>query len=263
LSEYRFDLAAQALYEFAWYEYCDWYLELSKPTLQSDQSSDAQKRGTRETLATVLEAYLRLLHPLMPFITEEIWQSVAPLAGRKGETVMLQSYPVAADFPRDLTAEAAITPIKALILGARQIRGQLDIPQSREIAVAFQSPEAADEASLTASLDVARAVGKIGEFKILPTDAPLPPSATAIVERRTISSPLAGLITDPQAELARLRKRKAKAEQDLKREEGKLANPNFVANANPDVVAEVHERIAEFKRQIAQLNEQEGLMESL
>jgi valyl-tRNA synthetase len=263
LGEYRFDLAAQSLYEFAWYEYCDWYLELSKPTLQSEQSSDAQKRGTRETLATVLEAYLRLLHPLMPFITEEIWQSVAPLAGRKGDTIMLQSYPTAAEFSRDAAAEAAITPIKAVILGARQIRGQLDIPQSREIAVAFQSPEAADEAWLSANLDVVRGVGKIGELKILPAGASLPPSATAVIDRRNISSPLAGLISDPQAELARLQKRKAKVEQDLKKEEAKFANPNFVANAKPEVVALGHERIAEFKRQIAQLEEQEKMVSRL
>jgi valyl-tRNA synthetase len=263
LAEYRFDLAAQALYEFAWYEYCDWYLELSKPTLQSDQSSDAQKRGTRETLAVVLEAYLRLLHPLMPFITEEIWQAVAPMAGRKGDTIMLQSYPTAAEFPRDPAAEAQITAIKAVILGARQIRGQLDIPQAREIAVAFQSPEASDEASLTASLNVVRGVGKISELKILPSDAALPPSATANIDRRTISSPLAGLISDPQAELARLSKRKAKVEQDLKKEEAKFANPNFVANAKPEVVALGHERIAEFKRQIAQLDEQETMVSRL
>ncbi|WP_129777210.1 valine--tRNA ligase [Peristeroidobacter soli] len=257
LAEYRFDLASQALYEFAWYEYCDWYLELSKPTLQSEQSSDAQKRGTRETLAAVLEAYLRLLHPLMPFITEEIWQTVAPMAGRKGDTIMLQSYPTAAEFPRDAAAEAQITAIKAVILGARQIRGQLEIPQAREITVAYQTPEASDEASLTASLNVVRGVGKISELKFLPSDAALPPSATAIIDRRTISSPLAGLISDPQAELARLAKRKAKVEQDLKKEEAKFANPNFVANAKPEVVALGHERIAEFKRQIAQLEEQE------
>jgi valyl-tRNA synthetase len=263
LSEYRFDLAAQTLYEFAWYEYCDWYLELSKPTLQSDQSSDAQKRGTRETLALVLESYLRLLHPLMPFITEEIWQSLAPLAGRKGETIMLQPYPSVAEFPRDPEAESAMAPIKAVILGARQIRGQLDIPQSREIAVAFQTPEATDNASLSASLSVVTAVGRISKLDVLPADATLPPSATAIIDRRTISSPLAGLISDPQAELTRLRKRKGKVEQDLKREENKLANPNFVANAKPEVVAEVHARIAEFKRQIAQLYEQEQMVSKM
>jgi valyl-tRNA synthetase len=257
LGEYRFDLAAQALYEFAWYEYCDWYLELSKPTLQSEQSSDAQKRGTRETLVSVLEAYLRLLHPLMPFITEEIWQAVAPLAGSKGETIMLQSYPSADQFPRDVTAETAIAPIKAVILGARQIRGQLDIPQHREISVAFQTPETTDEAALSANIGVVRGVGKIGDLKFVASDAMLPPSATAIIDRRTISSPLAGLITDPQAELARLRKRKAKAMQDLAREEGKLKNEKFVASAPAEIVAEVHERIANFKREIAQLDDQE------
>ena len=99
-AEYRFDLAAQALYEFAWYEYCDWYLELSKPALQSDDASAAQKRGTRQTLVQVLEAYLRLLHPMMPFITEEIWQSVAPLAAETGPTIMLQPYPAATEFPQ-------------------------------------------------------------------------------------------------------------------------------------------------------------------
>jgi valyl-tRNA synthetase len=263
LSAYRFDLAAQALYEFAWYEYCDWYLELSKPTLQSDQSTDAQKRGTRETLVTVLEAYLRLLHPLMPFITEEIWQSVAPLSGSKGATIMLQGYPSAGEFRRDAAAETAIAPIKAVILGARQIRGQLDIPQSREISVSYQTPEASDEASLFANMGVVRAVAKIAELKVLPADAPLPPSATAIIDRRTISSPLVGLITDPQAELARLRKRKEKALQNLAREEGKLKNEKFVASAPAEIVAEVHARIAEFKREIAQLEEQERLLGNL
>jgi valyl-tRNA synthetase len=263
LSEYRFDLAAQALYEFAWYEYCDWYLELSKPTLQSEQSSDAQKRGTRETLVTVLEAYLRLLHPLMPFITEEIWQAVAPLVGNKGETIMLQSYPAADQFPRDTAAETAIAPLKAVILGARQIRGQLDIPQSREISVAFQTPEATDESALAANLGVVRAVARIADLKVVASDATLPPSAMAIIDRRTISSPLVGLISDPQAELARLRKRKAKALQDLAREEGKLKNEKFVASAPANIVAEVHGRIANFKREIAQLEEQEKLVGGL
>jgi valyl-tRNA synthetase len=263
LGEYRFDLAAQALYEFAWYEYCDWYVELSKPTLQSEQSSEAQKRGTRETLGTVLEAYLRLLHPLMPFVTEEIWQSVAPLAGRQSATIMRAAYPNATEFQPDAAAEAAIVPIKAAILGARQIRGQLDIPQSREISLSYQTPDATDEASLSASLSVVRAVGKISELKVVPSNAVLPPSATAVVDRRTISSPLAGLISDPQAELARLRKRKAKVTQDLDREAGKLSNQKFVANAPAEIVAEVNARIAEFKREIAQLDEQEKLVGGL
>jgi valyl-tRNA synthetase len=257
LAEYRFDLAAQTLYEFAWYEYCDWYLELSKPTLQSGESSEAQKRGTRQTLVTVLEAYLRLLHPLMPFITDEVWQTVAPLAGRRGETIMLQPYPLATEFPRDEAAERAIAPIKAAILGARQIRGQLDVPQSREIAVYFQSTDRNDAESLGASSAVIQSVGRIAKLEIVGDAAGLPPSATASVDGRTVYSPLAALIDDPDAELSRLAKRKTKARQDLGKAEAKLTNQNFVASAPPEIVAQERGRVTEFQRQIAQIEEQE------
>jgi valyl-tRNA synthetase len=263
LGEYRFDLAAQALYEFAWYEYCDWYLELSKPALQSDESSDAHKRGTRQTLLAVLETYLRLLHPLMPFITEEIWQSVAPLAGKPGPTIMLQPYPRSGELAHDAEAERDMLAIKAAILGARQIRGQLEVPQSREIAVFLQTPEASDERSIAASLDVIRAVGRISTLTVVSADAALPASASASIDRRTISSPLTGLIDDPEAELARLSKRKAKASQELGRAEGKLGNANFVANAPPDIVAQERERIEQFRREIAQAEEQERLVRGM
>ncbi|MGH8239804.1 MAG: class I tRNA ligase family protein, partial [Steroidobacteraceae bacterium] len=206
-AEYRFDLAAQALYEFAWYEYCDWYLELSKPALHSADASAAHQRGTRQTLVQVLETYLRLLHPMMPFITEEIWQSVAPLAARTGPTIMLQPCPVATEFPQDAAAERAVAAIKAAILGARQIRGQLDVPQGREIVIHYQSPHEDDQHSLAGSLAVIKAVGRIAELHMVAPGAQLPPSATASIEQRTISSPLAGLIDDPAAELARLEKR--------------------------------------------------------
>jgi valyl-tRNA synthetase len=262
-AEYRFDLAAQALYEFAWYEYCDWYLELSKPVLQSPDSSEAQKRGTRQTLVQVLEAYLRLLHPLMPFVTEEIWLAVAPLAGRSGATIMLQPYPARIELPRDDAAERAIAPIKAIILGARQIRGQLDIPQSREIAISYQSSDAQDQQAIATSMGVIRAVGRIADLQIAAAGAELPPSASTSIEGRTISSPLAGLIDDPAAELARLAKRKAKLLQDLGRAEAKLRNQNFVANAPAEIVAQEHARIAEFQREIAQVAEQERLVSSL
>jgi valyl-tRNA synthetase len=263
LAEYRFDLAAQALYEFAWYEYCDWYLELSKPALNSNEASAAQKRGTRQTLVQVLEAYLRLLHPMMPFVTEEIWQSVAPLAGRSGPTIMLQAYPLATEFPQDSAAERSIASIKAAILGARQIRGQLDIPQSREIVIHYQSPYEDDQHSLSASANVVKAVGRISELQIVAAGTQLPPSATASIDQRTISSPLAGLIDDPAAELARLQKRKAKTQQDLGREETKLQNTKFVASAPAEIVAEVHTRVADFKRQIAEIEQQEQAVSAL
>jgi len=297
LAEYRFDLAAQALYEFAWYEYCDWYLELSKPALQSADASAAQKRGTRQTLVQVLETYLRLLHPMMPFITEEIWQSVAPLAARSGPSVMLQPYPVATEFPQDAAAERNIAAIKAAILGARQIRGQLDIPQSREIVIHYQSPHADDQHSLAASVGVIKSVGRISDLRIVASgeQSPhaddqhslaasvgviksvgrisdlrivasgeqLPPSATTSIEQRTISSPLAGLIDDPAAELARLQKRKTKTQQDLGKEEGKLSNRKFVDGAPAEIVAEVHTRIANFRRTVADIEQQEQVVAAL
>jgi valyl-tRNA synthetase len=263
LAEYRFDLAAQALYEFAWYEYCDWYLELSKPALQSTDATAAQKRGTRQTLVQVLETYLRLLHPMMPFITEEIWQSVAPLAARSGPTIMLQPYPATTEFPQDAAAERAIAAIKAAILGARQIRGQLDIPQSREIVIHYQSPHADDQQSLSTSLGVVKAVGRIGELRIVAPGEQLPPSATTSIEQRTISSPLAGLIDDPAAELARLQKRKTKTQQDLGKEEGKLNNRKFVEGAPAEIVAEVRTRIANFQRTVAEIEQQEQAVSAL
>jgi valyl-tRNA synthetase len=263
LEAYRFDLAAQALYEFAWYEYCDWYLELSKPALQSADASAAQKRGTRQTLVQVLETCLRLLHPMMPFITEEIWQSVAPLAARTGPTIMLQPYPAATEFPQNAAAERAIAAIKAAILGARQIRGQLDIPQSREIVIHYQSPHEDDQQSLTASLGVVKVVGRIAELQIVAAGTQLPPSASASIEQRTISSPLAGLIDDPAAELARLQKRKAKATQELGKEEAKLTNRKFVEGAPAEIVAEVHARIAARKSEVAQVEQQEQAVSTL
>ncbi|MGH8285020.1 MAG: valine--tRNA ligase, partial [Steroidobacteraceae bacterium] len=133
LRDYRFDFAASALYEFTWYEFCDWYLELVKPVLQSDKASAAAKRGARDTLAAVLEALQRALHPLMPFITEEIWQRAAALAGRSGETVMLQPYPLAVEFPADEEAEREIAWVQAFVLAVRQIRGEMDVSPARPI----------------------------------------------------------------------------------------------------------------------------------
>jgi valyl-tRNA synthetase len=263
LEQYRFDLAAQALYEFAWYEYCDWYLELSKPALQSADATEAQKRGTRQTLVQVLEACLRLLHPMMPFITEEIWQPVAPLAGRTGPTIMLQPYPTATEFPQDAAAERAIAAIKAAVLGARQIRGQLDVPQSREIVIHYQSPHEDDQHSLSASLEVIKAVGRISELRIVAAGAQLPPSASASIEQRTISSPLAGLIDDPAAELARLQKRKAKATQELDNARAKLSNRNLIERAPAHIVEEIHARIAKFEREVAQVVQQEQAVSAL
>ena len=257
LAEYRFDLAAQALYEFAWYEYCDWYLELSKPTLQSDQSSDAQKRGARKTLAEVLETYLRLLHPLMPFITEEIWRSAAPLAGKNGPTIMLEPYPDAQELPRDDDAERAIAPIKAVILGARQIRGQLDAPRSREMPLFIKAPGAAEREVIAANADLIRFLANATEIRAIEDEGELPPTAMQLIDGHAVHAPLASLIDDPDVELVRLAKRKSKAAQELAKCEAKLANKNFVANAPTEIVEQERARIAAFRSEIDQIGEQE------
>jgi valyl-tRNA synthetase len=255
--EYRFDLAAQALYEFAWYEYCDWYLELSKPALQSDEASAALKRGARRTLLEVLEACLRLLHPLMPFITEEIWQSVAPLGGKQGATIMLQPYPQPAEFPADPIADRAIAPIKATILGVRQIRGQLDVARSRQIPLFVKAASANDWQLIDSNAALVRFLANVSDIRRIDDEAALPPTAMQLIDGQVIHAPLASLIDDPDAELARLAKRKAKAQQELSKREGKLSNQNFVANAPPAVVEQERTRIADLQHEIAQIAEQE------
>ncbi len=260
LDQYRFDLASQALYEFAWYEYCDWYLELCKPILQSDSSSAAQKRGTRHTLLQVFEAYLRLLHPLMPFVTEEIWQSIASLSGAKinpeRNTIMLQSYPKASDFPIDAAADQAIAPIKAAILGPRQIRGQLDVPQSRKITLYFKSSNASDWQAIQDNMALVIGAANVSDVVHVENDASLPPTALQVVDGRSLFAPLSELIDDVDAEIARIEKRKAKTVQELTKCESKLSNANFIANAPPAVVEQERERIAAFKAELQQLTEQ-------
>ncbi|HEY5806980.1 MAG TPA: class I tRNA ligase family protein, partial [Povalibacter sp.] len=255
--EYRFDLAAQALYEFAWYEYCDWYLELSKPALQSETASAAQKRGARRTLLEVLEAYLRLLHPLMPFVTEEIWQAVAPLANRQGDTIMLQRYPQHTDFPVDQAAEEAITPIKAVILGVRQIRGQLEVARSRQIPVFVKAASSDDWRLIDANAELIRFLANVSAITVIEHEESLPPTAMQLLNGHAIHAPLASLIDDPDAELARLAKRKAKTLKEIGSFEAKLSNQNFVANAPPAVVEQERARIAERRSEIAQIEEQE------
>ncbi|HVY24740.1 MAG TPA: valine--tRNA ligase [Steroidobacteraceae bacterium] len=259
-NHYRFDLASQALYEFAWYEYCDWYLELSKPVLQSESSSAAQKRGTRHTLLQVFEGYLRLLHPLMPFVTEEIWQSIAPLAGVKIDpsrnTIMLQAYPKISEFPVDADADQAIAPIKAAILGPRQIRGQLDVPQSRKITLYFKSGNAHDWPAIENNLALVMGTANVSAVIHVSDESSLPPAALQVVDGRSLYAPLSELIDDVDAELNRIEKRKARTTQELAKCENKLSNANFVANAPAAVVEQERERIVNFKAELQQLTEQ-------
>ncbi len=252
---YRLDLAAKTIYEFTWHEFCDWYLELSKPVLQSDDAPDALKRGTRQTLIGALETLLRLLHPLMPFITEEIWQQVAPRAGIDGETIMLQRFPRASSQRSDDTAVGDIEWVRQFILGIRQIRGEMDISPGKALPVLLQHASADDRRRAAEHEMLLRRVGRVESVEILADDLQPPPAATALLDDLRLLVPMKGLI-DVEAERARLDKQVSKVEADLARSEGKLGNEKFVNNAPADVVSQERQRVTEFKKTLVQLAEQ-------
>lgn len=255
LATYRLDLALHAVYEFTWHEFCDWYLELSKPILQSDESSDAQKRGTRQTLIEVLEATLRLLHPLMPFVTEEIWQTVAARANIEGKTIMLRPYPEVNPDAADADAVADIEWVQQFILGIRQIRGEMDISPGKPLPVVLQGASDSDRQRIATQSLLLQRVGRVESIALLGDNEEPPAAATALLGDMRLLVPMQGLI-DIDAERARLTKHQDKIKIDLQRSSGKLGNENFVNNAPADVVTQERARVAEFEKAIAQLTEQ-------
>ncbi len=261
-SNYRLDLAVQAIYEFTWHEFCDWYLELSKPVLQSDASSDEMKRGTRRTLIDTLESILRLLHPLMPFVTEEIWQTVAPRAGIDGETIMLRPYPEPNEDARNDAAIADIAWVQQFILGIRQIRGEMDISPGKPLPVVLQGASGEDTARAESQAALLERVGRVESVTVLGDGEEPPAAATALLGDMQILVPMKGLI-DVEAERARLLKQRDKVEAELNKANGKLANEKFVNNAPAAVVTQEKERVAEFERTIAQLDEQLAKLDEL
>jgi len=255
LATYRLDLALHSVYEFTWHEFCDWYLELSKPILQSDESSTAQKRGTRHTLIDVLEAILRLLHPLMPFVTEEIWQDVAERANIEGGTIMLRPYPEVSADDSDFEAVANIEWVKQFVLGIRQIRGEMDISPGKPLAVILQGATAADQAQAKSELLLLQRVGRVESVTILADGEEPPAAATALLGDMRLLVPMKGLI-EVDAERARLTKQLDKVNAELQKSSAKHRNEKFVNNAPADVVTQERERIAEFEKTLIQLLEQ-------
>ena len=255
LANYRFDFAAAALYEFTWDEFCSWYLELTKAVLQAEETSAAAKRGTRQTLAQMLEALQRALHPLMPFITEEIWQKTAPLAGRGGATIMLEPYPDAADYPPDPAAETEVAWLQGFILAVRQIRGEMDINPAKRIPVLVKEPSAGDRANIERLRTYLERLAGIERITVLEHGGAAPHAATAMVGELTILVPMANLI-DAAAESERLGKRLAKTRLDLDKTRAQLANENFVSHAPAAVVGALRERAAELERTASGLEAQ-------
>jgi valyl-tRNA synthetase len=227
---------------------------LSKPVLQSDDASAAQKRGTQKTLIEILEALLRLVHPLMPFITEEVWLQVAPRAGVTGATIMVQPYPVATG-NIDAEAVADIEWVKDFILGVRQIRGEMDISPGKALPVLLQNSGDQDRQRATANANLIQRVGRVETVTVLGDDEDPPASATALLGDMRLLVPMKGVI-DVDAERARLEKQKQKVESDLAKTRGKLANDKFVNNAPADVVTQERQRATDFDRMITQLDEQ-------
>ena len=255
LTAYRLDLAAQAIYEFTWHEFCDWYLELSKPVLQSDDASAALQRGTRQTLISVLESLLRLMHPFMPFITEEIWQQVAPRAGVEADTIMLRPYPAASDGAGQDAAVADIEWVRQFILGIRQIRGEMDISPGKLLPVILQNSDETDATRADTYLPLLQRLGRVESIAVLEDDQEPPAAATALLGDLRLLVPMKGII-DVDAERSRLEKRIQRVKTDLERTRGKLDNENFVNNAPSDVVTKEQQRAVEFANTISQLTEQ-------
>ena len=261
IENYRFDHASQTLYDFVWNEYCDWYLELSKPVLWDEAADPAVAAGTRETLVTVLETVLRLLHPMMPFITEEIWQSVAPLAGAEGDTIMLQRWPEADETLIDAAAEDEIDWLKGLIVAVRTIRAESNLGPSLELEVLLRNTTDKDRERLQTNDRFLKKLARISQITALTGETP-PPALSALCGHLDVLVPMAGVI-DFDAELSRIDKDIERQKQEAKRIEGKLGNANFVDRAPADVVAKERDKLATAEAAITQLTEQRERIEGL
>ena len=265
IQSYRFDLATQALYDFIWNEYCDWYLELSKPVLWDENGDESLKTGTRRTLVRVLEATLRLAHPLLPFITEEIWQNVAPLAGipvDSKSTIMLQPYPIADSHQIDENALQDIDWLKKVIVGVRNIRGEMNISPATALNVFFTRGDDNDQRRIDENHQFLSKLANLASITWLDDPSKAPLSATALAGELEILVPMAGLI-DISAELARLDREIDKISLEAKKLSGKLGNEKFVSNAPTEVVAKERQKLTDFESSLSQLQQKRSSIAEL
>jgi valyl-tRNA synthetase len=252
---YRFDLIAQTLYDFAWHELCDWYLELTKTVLTDANADLALRRGAQHTLVEVLGSVLKLLHPLMPFVTEELWLALAAKRGVASASIMLERFPEALDFPADAAAEDELAWLKGFVGGIRQIRGEANLPRSATLAVRLADATPADRERVERHASHLRKLAGLERIELMAPGETAKGAATALLGAMRILVPLKGLI-DVGAERDRLGKQLAKTNDDLGKVRSKLANQNFVANAPAEVVAKEHARVAELEQRAAQLDQQ-------
>lgn len=254
IGEYRFDLAATALYEFIWNEYCDWYLEMAKPILNGD-ASDTEKQATRVTLVGVLEATLRLAHPFMPFITEELWQQVAPLASKSGPTISLQPYPVSDENRIDQQSLDEIEWVKQVVMGVRRIRSEMNINPGKRLPLNIGGATAADTDRLQRHRSLLVFLARLDTISILRDGDDAPESAVALVDQLKLMIPMAGLI-DKEAELARLTKETDRLNKEVTRLSGKLGNAGFTDKAPAAVVAAEQKKLDDARASLTQMEQQ-------
>lgn len=261
IDNFRLDMAANTIYEFIWNQFCDWYLELTKPVLW--KGTEAQQRGTRRTLITVLEKTLRLAHPVIPYITETIWQSVKPLVeGVEGETIMLQALPQYEEANFNQEALDDIEWVKAFITSIRNLRAEYDIAPSKPLDVMLKVADEKDAQRANANRQVLVSLAKLEGIKLLAEGEETPACATALVGKSELMIPMAGLI-DKDAELARLQGEVKKTQGEIKRLEGKLNNQGFVAKAPEAVVAKEREKLEGYKETLTKLEEQMATIAAL
>ncbi|MFW2147605.1 valine--tRNA ligase [Acinetobacter sp. TY1] len=249
---YRLDLAAQAIYEFIWNEYCDWYVELTKPVLNDENVSTERKAEVRRVLLAVMEASLRLAHPIMPYLTEEIWQTLAPKLGITAETIMLAQYPVANPERVNEQAEADMQWLQGLIGAVRNIRGEMGLGNARLLPVLLQNTTEAEKAQISRIEPLFKALAKVESITFLADGEQPPLSSSSVVGHVSVFVPMKGLI-DPKAELGRLQKDFDKVQKQHDQIASKLGNEGFVAKAPAAVVEGEKVKLAEFADQLAKI----------
>ncbi len=254
ITNYRFDLMSQDIYEFIWNEYCDWYLELSKPLIWNADEEPEKAKAARLTLLSVLETSLRMTHPLMPYITEEIWQRMAPLLGISGDTIMLQPYPHPDAALGDSQAEADIDWVKGVIIGIRNIRGEMNIAPGRAFPVLLRKGGSEDQRRLQENHQYLMKLAKLSDIRWLEDEQEAPLSATQLYGDLEILVPLADLI-DKDAEIGRLEKEIMKLDKNLQGINGKLGNSRFVDNAPAAIVETERRRQQELGSALSALQE--------
>ena len=263
LAAYRFDHASQAMYEFFWSDYCDWYVEFSKPILWDDTLPEERRRGTLNTLICVLEASLRLLHPFMPFITEEIWQRVKPFVNSTSATIMLAPYPRAEDFPTaDTDVIGGIDTLMGLITAARTFRSDMNISPGKALPAILLSDEESALRSIKANEGLLAKIAKLSHIEWATSDHPLPTSTQLLVNGVTLCIPLAGVI-DIEAELTRISKHCDQLTTEIKRVSTKLANPNFADRAPTEIVELERAKLTQYQEQLNQALVQKQSIEDL